>query len=82
MSTMKLLEEMEIPNNYRRMHGEKPKRWKHIWNARNKRIRKARSKVDISLAFANFGISLKKASESFNKMAQTIKEYEGDVFKK
>lgn len=80
-STMKLMEEYEIPNNYRKMHGEQPKRWKHIWNARSKRVRKERFNVDISLAFANFGVSLKCASESLNKLAQAVKGYEGEVFK-
>lgn len=38
MDTTQLMKELEIPNNYRRMHGKKPMRWVHIWKARNRRI--------------------------------------------
>lgn len=62
MDIMDLFVEMDIPNNRRRMQGQKPMRWKHIWNARNERIR--REPMDVNSMYPNLSESFRKLGEA------------------
>lgn len=79
---MNVIEMFDTNNNKLKYQGKPMIRRVNWLKARNKRIRKTRLNIDFSLAFANFGISLKKASESFNKLAHAVKEYEGGVIER
>ena len=78
MDIMDLFVEMDIPNNRRRMQGQKPMRWKHIWNARSERIRKEQMDINSLYpwnAFLELGESAKRAGASVTEFMETMKRY-------
>lgn len=85
MTTMQLMEAMEIPNNYRRMHGQKPMRWKHIWNARNKRVTRAlkatkqlsRAIVLCARGFGKTGTAVKRLFDYLDSTGYSERPYVG-----